>query len=70
MLKPGEISSIRDDVPGEGHGDVLVAHQPIPIVPEVIFRVHAASWNKFSYRHEILGPCHKTFKMFKIPAIV
>ena len=54
MLKPGEISSIWDDVPGEGHGDVLVAHQPIPIVPEVIFRVHAAR-----FRHEILGPCHR-----------
>ena len=42
MLKPGKIPSIGDDVPREGHGDVLVAHQPIPIVPEVILRVHAA----------------------------
>ena len=65
MLKPGEISSIWDDVPGEGHGDVLVAHQPIPIVPEVIFRVHAASWDKFGFRHEILGPCHKLSRCLK-----
>ena len=37
LIKSGKISSIWDDVPGEGHGDVLVAHQPIPIVPEVMY---------------------------------
>ena len=40
MLKPGEISSIWDDVPGEGHGDVLVTDQTISIIPEVVLGVH------------------------------
>jgi len=48
---PGKISSIWDDVPGEGHGDVFVAHQPIPIIPEVILGVHAAI-----VQHSIFSP--------------
>jgi len=48
---PGKISSIWDDVPGEGHSDIFVANQPIPIVPEVILGVHTAI-----VKHSILTP--------------
>jgi len=48
---PGKISSIWNDVPGEGHGDVFVAHQPIPIIPEVVLGVHAAI-----VKHSIFTP--------------
>ena len=37
---PWQISRIRNNIPGQGHGNVLVIHQTIPIVPEIIFSVH------------------------------
>ena len=37
---PGQITSIRDNVPRQGHRHVLVTNQAIPVVPEVVFSVH------------------------------
>jgi hypothetical protein len=36
FLSPGQISSVGNNIPGEGHGDVFVAQQPVPVIPKVI----------------------------------
>ena len=41
LFQPWQVSSIGDDIPGESHCYVLVADQPIAIVPEVVLGVHA-----------------------------
>ena len=38
--RPRKISSVGYNVPGEGHGDVLVTDQTISIIPEVVLGVH------------------------------
>ena len=37
---PGEIARIGYNIPGERHGDILVAEQSIAVVPEIILGVH------------------------------
>jgi len=37
---PWKVSSIWNDVPGEGHGDVLMVEETISVIPEVILCVH------------------------------
>ena len=39
---PWQISGIWNDIPWEGHGDVLVCDQTVAVVPEVVLGVHAA----------------------------
>ena len=39
--RPRKVPSVGYNVPGEGHGDVLVTDQPISIIPEVVLGVHA-----------------------------
>ena len=37
---PRKIAGVRNDVPGQGHCDILMVQQTITIVPEIIFGVH------------------------------
>ena len=39
---PRKIAGIRDDIPRKSHRDILVADQPVAVVPEVVLGVHAS----------------------------